>query len=930
MRKLYIIFVFYSLFISNLFSQSQVIIKKFDWKIYKTEHFDVYYYKDSERLVPYASEVLEAAYDKAKRDIAPELDRRIPFFLFASQNDMEQNSIVDVGDGTGGLTEPYKNRFMVYGDGSKKWLREVIFHEFGHEAEFSILIDGWWKSPQIVKTVIYPLWMMEGISENMTGEWDIAMEDMFLRDAVLDNNLIPLLKLFGFGHLKPHQMTLAYKTGSKAMRFLSDEYGSDKPALMLYHYRDSYDIDTVLKKLINIDLNEFNKKFNYYLEIKYYSDINNKELVDADYYGVKITSTTDDIPAYNTSPVVITSNTIAYLSTLWGYPPSLVIENTENGKKKYISYRDMGVENIFYSRFSFALRALSVSNNKRFLVFSAQKNHREYLCIYDLIENKFKKILVDGVLEARQFSFSADDKKLVFVGMVDGINQIYELDFEESLSKKTISISDLNKITDDENDKLSPQYIDDNSIAYSCERGSIKDLKRNLCIVDNNRNIIEFSAGMDINDFSYDRTYKRFYFISDNDGIYSLYSFSTDDGIVYRHTRDIGGIFTPYASGDDLYFSSFRHQSINIYRSDKRYINYEKMGSLKAVSEEKSNKPESNDITLHSTPYHFKASTDLFFPALFFSSLDGLYLYTYWQASDYTGHNNLSVSLNYNSSYPYSDIISTYIYNKYRIKFIWSGRFYDVNDMDDKSVDYDRHYSRHTSGFIYPFDRYRSLGVYYDYKNDKKIYIDGRGYYDKKRGVIASYNSDTLNGLYLTAVYGYRYNLTASYYSSIFDGNILYKSISSDYVKYFPVSRRSAIVNRFFVGFSSGRDTPEFSYGGVGGVRGFIDNSSNEERNVMVYNMEYRFPLFDTDYYMRYFFPDFYFKSVYIKFFSDNAYPWDSSFNPSLNRIKNSLGFGFDVHSFVLQSYKVLLSLDLSFNMKSGTKILYFYLGPVF
>lgn len=249
----------------NIFSQSQIINKKFDWKIYKTEHFDIYFYEDSKELVNYAAFVLEKAYEKGKNEYNPLLNKRIPFFLFASINDMQQNSITEIDDGTGGLTEPYKDRFMVYSDGSKRWLRNVIFHEFGHEIQFSILIDSWWESPKILKTILYPLWAMEGMSENMTQDWDISIEDMYVRDSVIDNKLIPLIKLFGFGHLKPHQTTLAYKISSKAMRFLSQEYGKDKPSIFFHYYKNSYDINSVLDKTIGLNLDSFEIKFRRWL-----------------------------------------------------------------------------------------------------------------------------------------------------------------------------------------------------------------------------------------------------------------------------------------------------------------------------------------------------------------------------------------------------------------------------------------------------------------------------------------------------------------------------------------------------------------------------------------------------------------------------------------------------------------------------------------
>ncbi|MCK4936384.1 MAG: hypothetical protein KAR84_05975, partial [Elusimicrobiales bacterium] len=186
LRLLIVIFLFNTGFV---FAGNRVIVKKFDWRIYSTEHFDIYYYKDSEGWLKYAASSLERAYRKISSDLNPSLDKRMPFFLYASSNDMQQTSIAHISDGTGGITEPLKDRFMMWSDGSKAWMDNLIDHEFTHEVQFSVLIDGFWKSARILKTFIYPLWMMEGLAEYETGQRDMALQQMYVRDAAIDDKL---------------------------------------------------------------------------------------------------------------------------------------------------------------------------------------------------------------------------------------------------------------------------------------------------------------------------------------------------------------------------------------------------------------------------------------------------------------------------------------------------------------------------------------------------------------------------------------------------------------------------------------------------------------------------------------------------------------------------------------------------------------------
>ena len=196
--------------LAQSFGRNQVVRRDFDWKVVSTEHFDIHYYAQSAPLLPFAARTLERSYARLSLGLSTGFDRRRPFFLYASLNDMQQSSIVDTGDGTGGVTEAFKDRFMVFNDGSRRWLDTVITHELAHVFQYHVLVSGWWKSARILKTIVYPLWMMEGMAEYFTRGLDDAPGEILIRDAATSEGLIPLWKLEHFSHLKPHQVRLAY------------------------------------------------------------------------------------------------------------------------------------------------------------------------------------------------------------------------------------------------------------------------------------------------------------------------------------------------------------------------------------------------------------------------------------------------------------------------------------------------------------------------------------------------------------------------------------------------------------------------------------------------------------------------------------------------------------------------------------------------
>ena len=704
--------------------ENKVIIRKFDWRIYATEHFDIHYYGDSGPWLPYAARVLEKAYKEVAADLNPAMDKRVPFFLFATSNDMQQSNIADTGDGVGGLTEPFKDRFMVWSDGSKGWLEGVITHEFAHEAEFSVLIDGFWKSARIMKTYVYPLWMMEGIAEYETGGSDLALENMYVRDAVLSpGGLIPLGRLNQFAHLKPHQITLAYKTGSQAVRFLARQYGKDRPARMLELFKTRYEASSVLMPLIGLDIKAFDSKFGEYEELKYLAETRGENLGEPSRFGVQLTAENEGVPEFDMSPAASPDGgRLAWLSTKEGHPAVVVIKDLSTGKSSQLTAYDAGAENILYGRFSKPWRSLAWSGDGRYLAFSGQKNHREYLFLYDVGAGKVIRLAFPGLMQVRQPIFSPDSSRVMFVGMRGGFNDLYELKLEpKTLEAGAARLEDLRRLTDSQEDKASPSYLADGSGAvYSCETASGGVIRRELCRADfagKTETLARLDG--DIYDPVVSPDGSGILFTSDADLRFELYELDTASRRVSRLTRVIGGNFTPLYSpdGKKILFSSFRRGCMNIYSGARENFLHESVQSAPDPGAGAA-PPEGSTGTFTAMPgqkpYKFKASTDLFFPAVMFSVPGGLFWMNYWQASDMLGNNNVGMYMNYNSGSDFINYQASYSFTKYRMPlFLQSTGLSVKHNHNAVDQEYDRRDLRLAAGTAYPFDRYNRLELFF-------------------------------------------------------------------------------------------------------------------------------------------------------------------------------------------------------------------------
>ena len=85
------------------FGKNKIQYEKFDFEIFKTAHFDIYYNKGQEFLAREASLILEASAAHLTKNMRHELTQVLPVILYNSHNDFEQSNVTLelISEGTG-------------------------------------------------------------------------------------------------------------------------------------------------------------------------------------------------------------------------------------------------------------------------------------------------------------------------------------------------------------------------------------------------------------------------------------------------------------------------------------------------------------------------------------------------------------------------------------------------------------------------------------------------------------------------------------------------------------------------------------------------------------------------------------------------------------------------------------------------------------
>src|SRR5512144_2195871 len=125
---------------AQYFGQNKVQYRTFRYEVLKTDHFDVYFYPEERAAVEQAARMAERWYARFNRIFTHKLTGRQPLILYADQPDFQQTNAIpgDIGEGTGGVTEPLKRRIVLPMGASLAETDHVIGHELVHAYQFDI------------------------------------------------------------------------------------------------------------------------------------------------------------------------------------------------------------------------------------------------------------------------------------------------------------------------------------------------------------------------------------------------------------------------------------------------------------------------------------------------------------------------------------------------------------------------------------------------------------------------------------------------------------------------------------------------------------------------------------------------------------------------------------------------------------------------
>ncbi len=756
--------------VAQYYGRNKVQTKNLQWQVLTTPHFDIHYYAGAEELAVRASIIAERAYREYADKLDHELGSRVPFILYASHHDFAQTNISDalIGEGTGGFSEPLRNRMVLPYNGSHAEFVHVLRHELVHMFMFDIAFGSLAKSPASLPFFNIPLWFAEGVAEWYSAGWD-GEADMFMRDATLHDYLAPLEYAGGF---------MVYKQGQAAMRMISEDYGEEKLVELWRMIGRTRNIRRALSATLGLDMEELDRLYLRHLRARYWPAYGSLE-EPAD-IARRLTDHYEERSGFNQQPAISPDGErIAFVSARDGLP-GIYLMSALDGKverKLVQGYRSGRFESIY----GYRSRVAFTADGDR-LLFVARSDNVETLHVLDVDRGEIVRSIPLGLDVVRSPASSPTDGVVALVGTRFGRTDLYLLDpeggdlagYRLSGAPETLpGGATLGRLTDDVGDESDPAWSPDGArLAFTFDPRAELDFEfevgpdgarrlvwarfrdregdgeaspRSLVLLDVADGVRRDLASGDGRWREAVWTGPRsLVVVDDRSGIDNLAQLRLDPAgaavdSVRLLTNVVGGVTQPaYAPGADrLAFAAFRLGGWDIFCADGFMDDWSgrepggrapapvilepprlvtRTGPPPPVDE-----PENvGRVEDYRSRLTMDASRALGGGAIYFSSAVGVGMANVITLSDLLGDHRLSFLLNFYGSFDNSDVAASYTYLKRRIdvsvgvfhfKNYYNSMLTSVGELlPDDTFFSERNYGLF-AGFSYPLNTFRRIDL---------------------------------------------------------------------------------------------------------------------------------------------------------------------------------------------------------------------------
>jgi len=434
------------------FGKNRIRYNDFKWRIYTTDHFDIYYYPDIESQLERVASYAESAYQQVSSDLKHDLAFKVPLVLFKTQSEFQQQNIEpgELPEGVLAFAEPYRDRMVLPIDEPSDALYRLITHELTHIFEFDII-------PRSLLHRGLPLWVDEGLADHMTGYWQ-PFDLMSVRDAAIAD-IVPSMSDFQGEAFVDGR--LPYNLGHAAFEFIESRWGKEGLRQFLFALRKAVigGGESAYEEAFRLKPEEFDEQFEKYLKDRF-KPFRDKER-PADYgrdlapkrgktqYTVVVSiepSPSGDLMAVAAGNRKEQELDIVLMSTKDGK----IIRNLTGGFNKDKGFEYISTPGGFRNN---AVSWMSWAPTGDRLAYFARTEKHKTLILQNVVTKKIEKRIALKTVDAPESpDISPDGRTVAFSALKDAIGDIFLVDIDSG---------QLRNVTNDQFGDYAPTFSPD-------------------------------------------------------------------------------------------------------------------------------------------------------------------------------------------------------------------------------------------------------------------------------------------------------------------------------------------------------------------------------------------------------------------------------------------------------------------------------------
>jgi Tol biopolymer transport system component len=521
---------------AQYFGRNKIQYEGFDWYVLETERFDVHgYTAQDDTLIADAGRMAERWYARIGGVFDHEFDKRKPIILYADQPDFQQTNTTPstLSQATGGFTESLKDRVVMPFAETLGDTDHVLGHELVHAFQYDIAKDAALAGGEQGLQRL-PLWVIEGLAEYLSIGRDDPHTAMWLRDAVLRDELPEIHQLGRDPRFFP------YRWGHAFWAFVGGRWGDERVA-ELYQAMARNGVDGGAREVLATDVDTLGLTWIDTTRDYYEPLIEGRDLpAEA---GERVLAPDVDAGEMNLAPVLSPDGTrVAFLSEKDLFTIDLFLADARTGQvlgKLAESDRDP-----HFDALAFLSSSGAWSPDGRRFVFATFAEGDGAIAIADADQRRVdRRYTLGDVGEVHSLAWSPDGATIAFSASAGGLTDLWTLD---------VASGGVERLTDDAWAELHPDYSPDGrTIAFATDRGDDEAL-RSLDLPSMGLGFLDLASGTIRVDRPFGERTKHIdprygpdgslWFVSDREGFSDVYRMDLASGEVFQVTRLATGV----------------------------------------------------------------------------------------------------------------------------------------------------------------------------------------------------------------------------------------------------------------------------------------------------------------------------------------------------------------------------------------------------